>query len=61
MWVTFGKSMYLEIDFAVERIAGDQRYVVHKNILKTFAWIVAAVYICVILFTLLYLQCMENI
>ena len=61
MWVTFGKSMYLEIDFAGERIAGDQRYVVHKNILKTFAWIVAAVYIYVILFTLLYLQCMENI
>ena len=46
--------MYLKIGLPLKEL---QR----KDNLKTFAQIIAAVYLHIILFTLLYLQCMKNI
>ena len=60
---SFGKQMYLKIGLSLKELRGtrDTLYISRLKTLKTYEQIAAAVYLHVLLFTLLYLQCMKNI
>ena len=58
---SFDKQMYLKIGLPLIELQETRDILYIKSNLKTFEQTVAAVFLHVILFTLLYLQCMEKI